>query len=422
MTFALFFGAGNLIFPPFIGYESGENLWIAALGFITTGVCFPLLGTISGTIVNGRLELLGKKVGKWFYVLFPIIIYLCIGPLFIIPRSASVTYTMGIEPFLSSPSFTIMVLVTGIYFIISGYFALNQGKMVTIIGKFITPALFIVIGIIVIKAMISPVGEVSIVTGDYVSSPYFKGFVEGFLTMDTLGALVVSNILVVTIKDYGISDKKDIVKYASIASLIAGVALTIIYASLSYVGSRATIFGPIENGGVLLTYVMEFMFGKSGVVLLGIVIALACISTSIGVTSASSRFFHSVYPRLSYKTWVIIITLISFLISNIGLNTLIKITVPVLTIIYPEAIIVILLSFIYKYISKSRYIYKVTVITALIISVVNTFDSLEISIPLLTNIFSYLPLYSVTLGWIVPSIILGSITYIFEMFYINKTI
>lgn len=408
-----------MIFPPFIGFQSGENLWFSVLGFVTTGVCLPLLGAIAGALVNGKIELLGKMVGKWFYAIFPFIIYLAIGPLFIIPRSASVTYTMGIEPLVSGNGRLIMFITTAIYFLISGYFALKPSKMVGVIGKFITPALFIVIGVIVVYTIVSPIGDVSKVTSEYMTSPYFKGFVEGFLTMDALGALVVANIIVGTIKRHGVEDKKQIIKYTTIAAIIAGTALAIIYISLAYVGSRATIFGEVQNGAVLLAYVMHYMFGKPGLIVLAIVIALASLSTSIGVTSASSNFFYSRTKKFNYNIWVMGITLVSFIISNVGLDLLIEITIPVLTIIYPEAIVIILLAFLYKYIGKTKYVYSVTVITALVISIVNTLGSLGVNIPIITNVFKYLPLYDVTLGWIVPTIVFGFATYFYEKYLIK---
>ena len=414
MTFALFFGAGNLIFPPLIGYQSGQNFIFAVLGFVTTGVCLPLLGAIAGSMVYGKIELLGKKVGNWFYTIFPTIIYLAIGPIFIIPRSASVTYTIGVEPLLENHSSIIMFLVTLIYFIISYYFVINSHKMVDFIGKIITPLLFLVIGIMVIFAVINPAGPIGNSTGEYVHTPYFKGFVEGFLTMDALGALVVANILVSTFKDYGIHDKKDIVKYASIASIIAGIGLTLVYMALTYVGATSNVFSGITNGAVILTNVMSYMFGDFGVAILGIIIAFACLSTSIGVTSASSRYFHNKFPKLSYKKWVMIISLVSFLIANIGLDKLIEITVPVLTIIYPAVIIVIILAFLYDRIKNTKFVYSITVITALLISIVNTLDSLNVKIPFVTKLFEELPLYNVTLGWIIPTLIVGVITFLIE--------
>ncbi len=414
MTFALFFGAGNLIFPPLIGYQSGQNFIPSVLGFVTTGVCLPLLGAIAGSMVYGRIELLGKKVGKWFYTIFPTIIYLAIGPIFIVPRSASVTYTIGIEPLLQKHSSVIMFFVTLIYFVISYYFVMNSHKMVDFIGKIITPLLFIVIGIMVIFVMVNPAGPIGTPTGDYVHTPYFKGFVEGFLTMDALGALVVANILVATFKDYGIEDKKDIVKYASIASIIAGIGLTFVYIALTYVGATSNVFTGITNGAVILTNVMGYMFGDFGIGILGIVIAFACLSTSIGVTSASSRYFHSKFPSLSYKKWVIIVSFVSFLIANIGLDKLIEITIPVLSIIYPAVIIVIILAFLYEKIKDTKILYSITVITALCISIINTLDSLNIKIPLITKLFEKLPLYNVTLGWIVPTLIIGTITFLIE--------
>ncbi|MEF9952155.1 MAG: branched-chain amino acid transport system II carrier protein [Clostridium sp.] len=413
MTFALFFGAGNVIFPPFIGYEAGVNLPYAIAGFITTGVFIPLMAVVSASMVNGDLNTLSNRAGKLFGSVFPFIIYLAIGPLFIIPRSASVTYTMGIKPLIGD-DFKLMILATFIYFVISGYLALSQGKMVSIIGKVITPLLIITICIIVIKSIVSPLGSLTPPNELYSQSPYFKGFVEGFLTMDALGALVIANILVVTFNSYSITSKKEIVKYSLYAAVIASILLSIIYAALSYVGGVYGGDGGFTNGGDLLASAAYSMFGKGGSYLLSIVIALACLSTSIGVTSASSRFFSSRFKSLSYKKWVIIITIISFVISNIGLDALISITVPVLTIIYPATIVVIVLGFFESLLSDTKYVYKVAVYSAFIISLINTMDSLSIRIPFLTDVFRVLPLYNVSLSWIIPTTLFTVLTLLVE--------
>ncbi|MEG0481415.1 MAG: branched-chain amino acid transport system II carrier protein [Clostridium sp.] len=411
MTFALFFGAGNVIFPPFIGYESGYNLSYAITGFITTGVLLPLMAVVSASMVNGDLNTLSARGGRLFGRVFPFIIYLAIGPLFIIPRSASVTYTMGVKP-LFGDGFSIMLIATLIYFIISGYLALSQSKMVSIIGKVITPLLIVTISMIVIKAIISPVDLLSTPGNDYIENPYFKGFVEGFLTMDALGALVVANILVTTLNGFNITSNRDIVKYSSYAAIIASVLLSIIYAGLSYVGAVYSKSFEFTNGGDLLASATYSMFGNSGAYLLAIVIALACLSTSIGVTSASSRFFSERIGRLSYRAWVIIVTIVSFFISNIGLDAIISITVPVLTIIYPGAIVIIVLGFFSKYLENCKYVYSVGVYTAFIISLINTIDVLSIKIPFITDAIRLLPLYNVSLSWILPTVILTLFSYI----------
>ncbi|MEG2338602.1 MAG: branched-chain amino acid transport system II carrier protein, partial [Clostridium sp.] len=271
MTFALFFGAGNVIFPPFIGYESGYNLSYAITGFITTGVLLPLLAVVSASMVNGDLNTLSARGGRMFGRVFPFIIYLAIGPLFIIPRSASVTYTMGVKP-LFGEGFGIMLIATLIYFIISGYLALSQSKMVSIIGKIITPLLIVTIAMIVIRAAISPLDLVSAPSDAYADNPYFKGFVEGFLTMDALGALVVANILVTTLNGFNITSKRDIVKYSSYAAIIASILLSIIYAGLSYVGAIYSKSFEFTNGGDLLASATYSLFGNSGSYLLAIVI------------------------------------------------------------------------------------------------------------------------------------------------------
>lgn len=239
----------------------------------------------------------------------------------------------------------ILLLYTFAYFAITYYLSLNPSKLVDRIGKYLTPLLLIMISIIIVKAISSPVGSISTPSDSYQEAPFFKGFIEGFLTMDALAALVFGIIVINAIKEKGVTNKKSIAKSTIVAGLIAALGLSIIYISLAYIGATSQTFGTFENGSVLLTNLVQHLFGQYGLSLLGITMLFACLTTSVGLVSACGRFFTTLFPKISYNKIILIICLFSFGVSNLGLSMLIKLSLPILIVIYPVAIVLIILAF-----------------------------------------------------------------------------
>ncbi|WHY31129.1 branched-chain amino acid transport system II carrier protein [Bacillus wiedmannii] len=416
MLFALFLGAGNLIFPPVLGQQAGENVWIATIGFLVTGVGLPLLAVTAVAFVEGDLKALSSRVHPIFAFIFPLISYLAIGPFFAIPRTGAVSFEMGMKPFLSEAMVSewyMLFLFTIVFFGITWYLSLNPSKLVDWFGKFLTPLLVLIVAVIVGKAIIDPIGEPAAPLAAYKENAFFGGFIQGYLTMDAISALVFGIVVVQVIRSKGIKESSEVAKITVVSGIIAVLGLTLIYLSLAYLGSTSTSLGVSENGGLILTNVVNELYGTSGKILLGLVIILACLTTSVGLTSACAGFFTNIFPKLSHKTIVTMVCVFSLIVSNLGLTQLIAVTLPVLMIIYPVAIVLIVLSYFHKWIGKRNTIYIGAILGALLISFFNGLESANIQIDAISNVLQMLPLYKEGIGWLIPSCIGGILGFFF---------
>lgn len=423
MLFALFLGAGNMIFPPMLGQEAGTNIWLALAGFLVTGVGLPLLAVVAIARSGGDLQTLATRVHPIYGVVFTIIVYLAIGPLFGIPRTGTVAYEIGITPFIPDdlaekrmPLFIFTIL----YFGITIWLSLNPSKLVDRIGKILTPALLIVLILLVSKSIITPMGTLQKPNDDYATTPFFKGFIEGYLTMDTLGALVFGIIVVRFIRGKGITNKKSITKIGLAASVIAAFGLGLVYLSLAFIGATSTeAIGIKDHGGAILAEAATYLYGSSGIAILSLIIIFACITTSVGLVSASATYFSSLLPAVSYPVLVIILSAFSFIFSNFGLERLIGYSLPVLIIIYPLAIVLIILSFADHLFHGHRSVYVGALIFTGLISIIDGFNAANITseallslLDKLNSVVSFLPFYDEGVGWLLPAIVGALLGYI----------
>lgn len=408
MLFALFFGAGNMIFPPFLGQEAGTNVWPAIIGFLVTGVGLPLLGIIA-VAKTGDFETLANRVHPIFAVIFTVVLYLVIGPFFAIPRTGTVSFEIGVLPFLSetaAKSGLPLLLFTFVYFAITAWLSMNPSKLVDRIGKILTPSLLIILAVFVIKSFITPLGKPQVPTGPYIDGAFFKGFVEGYLTMDALAALVFGIIVVSSIKGFGVTNTKAITKLCISAGVIAASALALVYLSLAHIGSTSPdAIGLHENGGTLLSATANYLFGSFGAIILALAILFACLTTAIGLVTSCSQYFSKLIPRFSYKSLVIVFSLFSAIISNIGLTQLISFSVPVLVFIYPLAIVLVFLSFAHNAFNGYSLVYICALIPTGFIGLVDGLNAAGVNISALTNVLNALPFFAQGIGWLVPAII-----------------
>lgn len=424
MLFALFFGAGNLIFPAMLGQSAGTNVWSANAGFVVTGVGLPLLGVLAlGFSGKGDLHAMASKVHPLFGIIFTTILYLAIGPLFAIPRTGSVSYEIGVKPFLGNDvGFMPLLIFTLIFFAITCFFSLNASKIVDIVGKVLTPLLLIFIGILIVTAIVNPLGDFKAPTETYMDNAFFKGFQEGYLTMDTLASFVFGIIVINAIRDKGITAKKQVMFTCMKAGLIAAGLLAIIYTALTYIGASSVgKLGLLDNGGTVLSGVSTYYFGPNGRLLLGLIVVAACLTTSIGLITACSSYFHKIFPSISYKKIAIILSVFSALFANVGLMKLIAISVPVLTAIYPIAICLIFLTFLNSVFNDRSEVYIGCIGLTFIVSLFDGLNAAGITIKFIDDLFNtILPLYSVGLGWILPAIVGGILGYLVTMVTSNK--
>lgn len=404
MLFSMFFGAGNLIFPAFLGNAAGTQMWVSLAGFIITAVGLPILGVIA-VGKAGSLNTLSTRVHPWFAMIFPFLIYLSIGPGLAIPRAGTVAYEMSIKPFLPhalSGSPVMLLIYTLVFFALVLYLSLSPSKLVDRFGKLLTPILLILIAIIFVKAILTPVDSLSKPIELYANNSFFQGFLDGYLTMDALAALVYGIVVVNTIRLKGIKDDSSLSKYMLFAGLGAGILLAIIYSILTYLGASVSALDQMDNGANVLTLVMNELFGQAGIILLGILFTVACLCVSISLVISCGEYFSRLMPFLSYKTWASIVAVISFIIANLGLNQILAISVPILGAIYPLAIILIILGLLNRFVNHSIYLYGI-ILTA-IFSFIDTINTALLD-NAWSNMLSFIPLYGQGVGWVVPAIV-----------------
>lgn len=424
MLFAMFFGAGNMIFPPMLGQLSGENFLHSVAGFVVTDAGLSILGIAAVVMVGTKLDDLVGLIGPKFSVFVGVMIYLLIGPLFALPRTGTVSFELAVVPFIPDDisKVTFSVIFTAIFFGITYILSLNPSKIVDIVGKVLTPVLLISIAVICITCFFNPVGEIGAATGDYASIPFFKGMIEGYLALDGLAALAFAIVVINAVKDFGISEPKAIAKYTLLAGILAGVGLGVTYLALGYVGAQTSNGPAFENGGQLLATVVFKLLGTGGNIVLGIAVLLACLTTSIGLASSFSDYFNLILPKFSYKRILAIVCVFSFALSNVGLTTMIHFTLPALVMIYPPAIALILLSFCNRWIKNKSEAYALALLLAFIIGIFDGLKTANISLGSLSELVSRIPLFDLGLGWVIPAIIgclIGSLPCV--KFLSNKT-
>lgn len=420
MLFGMFFGAGNLIFPPMVGKMAGKNVWFTMVFFCITAVILPIMGVIAVAKANG-LKNLAHRVGNRFSEIFTACVYLSIGPALAIPRAGSVPFEMVIRPYLPEAfsGHLALFLYTLVFFGLAFWLVLTPNKLVERIGRFITPTLLILLGLMFLVALVKGMPPIGQALGEnYQANAGFSGFIDGYSTMDTLAALNFGLIISMVIQDFNINQEKDIIATTIKAGLAAGSILAVIYFALAYLGaSTAGLFPETTNGAQILSQVSGYLLGRGGAIFIGTVFTIACLTVSVGLITSSGKYFASLGQKVTYKHWVIIWTLLSFVFSNIGLDAIIKYNLVVLFVLYPIAIVLIILALCDRWVEADPWMYRSGVYVAAIISGVRALEmkgGLEIKVPLVQPLFSRLPLYKVDLGWLVPVLVVLLITYILK--------
>ncbi|MFP5340419.1 MAG: branched-chain amino acid transport system II carrier protein [Gammaproteobacteria bacterium] len=404
MTFALFLGAGNIIFPPSAGMAAGAFIWQEALGFLLTGVGLPLLTVVALARVGGGMDRLTAPLGNVAGTVLAVAVYLAIGPLFATPRTAVVSFEMGIAPF-SGNSGMPLFLYTLVFFAAMLFLVLNPGQLVNRIGKFITPVLLSALLVLGGAAIFAPAGEVGAATEGYRASPLIKGFLEGYLTMDTLGALVFGIVIATAIRDRGVTEPALVTRYSMIAGVIAAIGLSLVYLALFYLGATSQgIAAGAENGVQILTTYVQHTFGTPGSLLLAVVITLACLTTAVGLTTACGEFFSALLP-VSYRAVVIVFALFSLLVANQGLTQLISVSVPVLVGLYPLAIVLVALSLLDRFWLSAPRVFVPVMAVTLVFGVVDGLAAAGLG-DWVPPLFSQLPLADQSMGWLVPVLLM----------------
>lgn len=408
--FAIFFGAGNMIFPPAMGQVAGEHYLQALAGFILTDAGIALLGMIAVVLVGNKIMDLGDLVSRRFSLILSVTVYLLIGPLFALPRTGSVSYELAVRPYVPEDyGWLASLLVTAVFFSLTYYLSGNPSKVVDIIGKYMTPVLIISIVLLYLACLFLDksqhalqYGPIQGAQGEYRNIAFFKGMIEGYNALDGPAGPVFAIIIINAVTGFQVKERKHVVKYTVISGIGAVVILSGIYYMLTYIG--ATTHTVFENGGVLLHEVASDLLGPAGGLVLGASVFLACMTTSIGLTTSFADYFHELCPSVSYRKITAMVCLFSFAVSNVGLSYLIAVSQPVLMIIYPVLIVLILLSFFRKWIGEKKMVYILSMAAAFVPAFLNAMDNIGMTFGILTEYARKLPFYQLHLGWIVPAV------------------
>lgn len=415
LLFGLFFGAGNLIFPVHMGQAAGANSVAAILGFVITGVGLPLLGVAAMGLSRSEslLELSGQ-VGKGYGLFFTVLLYLTIGPCFAIPRCATTSFTVGVEPLLDGGSGTVWLLIFSvIFFLLVLFFSLRPSGILTWVGRVINPIFLIFLSLLVIASLVNPMAQVSQVVpeGDYAAQPFLTGFLEGYNTMDTLAALAFGITIVQVLRQLGLRRPEDIAKGTCLSGLFSCLLMALIYALITWMGAQSRGAYPLSaNGGIALADIAHHYFGRAGQLILAATVTLACLKTSIGLVTSCAETFSLLFPKLSYKTWTWIFSLFPLVVSNLGLTAIISFSLPVLMFLYPLSITLILLSLSGNLFGRDRRVFvSVTAFTlaaALLDFLAALPESAKAALHLdgiLLWANTYIPLFPYGLGWLIPA-------------------
>ncbi|MBC5995900.1 branched-chain amino acid transport system II carrier protein [Romboutsia ilealis] len=405
--FSMFFGAGNLLFPPYLGLVSGDN-WLTSLGgFVLADVGLALLVLLAVVKGTGKLESVLIRGGKGLANVIGAAAVICIGPLLAIPRTAATTYEMGIQPMLNTSGSVIPVIVSVVFFGLTLVLTIKPSKVVDIVGKVLTPLLILSLIALIVLGVLNPIGEIS--SNVMIENNLFaEGVSQGYLTMDALAAGVFAGVIINAIINKGYNKTSEKVTLTIKAGLVAAIALALIYGGLTYLGATlSTKFGIDTPQALLMVEITSALLGNPGKILLCVIVSLACLTTAIGLTSATGEYFSNITNgKLKYETIVVLVCVFSAIVSNFGVGTIIKFSAPILEIVYPVLMALVLLSLTCSRVRNDN-IFKCAAYVTLIVSLLTVANGLWKVAPFVEK----LPLAPLGFNWILPAIggaIIGS--------------
>lgn len=397
--FSMFFGAGNLLFPPSVGVAVGKDWFQAGLGFFLTGIGLPLLGILAFTKV-GSLDEFANKVSNRFNMIYSTVLILVIGPLFAIPRTGSTTFEMGVLPlFPSSNPMLIAISTSIIFFGVTLFLVLNESSITDILGKFLTPIILAILSLITILGVTSNLGTPvdSVISGNSFS----YGFVSGYQTMDALASVLFGVIIIRGLEGKGITDTEEQKSFLSNAGFIAAIGLGFIYLSLIYLGAQISSIKGLSTAQTTLT-LAEMTLGNVGKIAFGICVAAACLTTSVGLVALASEWFSKLL-KISYKKIALSICIFSTILSVAGLDYIISLSIPVLIILYPVTIVLILLNI---FGIKNHITFKSVVTVTLAVSIAEMLKIEQLN---------FIPLAKHGFPWIIPALMAFGISLAFKV-------
>ncbi len=398
MLFSMFFGAGNLIFPPEVGVSSGTNFWPATLGFLAAGVALPVLAIIAVAISGQSVRDIGNHGGKFFGVAFSVVAYLAIGAFYALPRTGAVSMETAITPLLGWEGTFANGAFNVVFFLIALALAWRPNSIIDTLGKFLTPALVILLVVLITVATTTNPRMPGTPTEDYASSPFVTGLFEGYNTMDAIAGLAFSIVIVSSLRSKGFSQRGELLRGTIIAALIAAVLLASIYLGLAWIGQTMPNGSSYDSGAALLADASNLTLGTVGQAVFSAIVILACLTTAVGLISSTSEFFAMLVPKTTYHMWACLFTALSIAFAFQGLDTVLSIAVPFIVFLYPPAISLIALTLLQPAV-KRWVIFYWAFRLALWVSVLWS-AATSLGAPL-----DFSPGQSVGLGWVVPTLL-----------------
>jgi LIVCS family branched-chain amino acid:cation transporter len=405
--FSLFFGAGNLILPPFLGYQAGEAWVLVSLGFALSAVIVPILAIYGYARLQGTMLDFANKVSPFFALLYAILVY-AISIALPSPRTASVTYEMAVQPYFGITSLWSSV----VYFSLVLMFVLNRSQIVNLIGKFLTPLIILLLLFII---CIGFFGDMEPIRSSFFENAFSEGILEGYQTFDAIGGVVVGGVIVISLSlgaNYSYQEKKSIIAKSG---LIAGLGLFSIYGGLIALGALNSGTLDVENRTELLTLLSIETLGNYGTAFLAVLVALACFTTAVGIVTGTSDFVKGLAgdSQIAYKITAVLGCLLGVMIGQFNVHYIINIAVPALMFIYPITIVLILLNALPKKFA-SRIIFKGVTVITLLFSIPD-FLLFVFSEEFVTSIREWIPLSKYSLGWVLPAMFVFMVLNISKM-------
>ncbi len=415
MLFGMFFGAGNLIFPLILGAKAGKDMPLALLGMLVSAVGFPLLGIISMGISKseGLLDMAGR-VSKGFAYFFTCALYLTIGPLFAIPRCGATSFAVGFAPLSGEHRALFQLIFTLLFFAAVLIFSLRPSKITDTVGKWLNPIFLLLLSVLVFAVLLRPANGVSQVpvSEDYARGAVFSGFLQGYDTLDVLASLAFGIIVINVIRGYGVENPSDIAKSTVKSGVFSMTFMAVIYAVIALAGTECYSLyadrpsNPDFTGGDAFSVIAEHYFGRAGLVILALTVTFCCLKTAVGLVTSCSETFVEMFPKgPKYKTYAVGFSVFSFAVSNIGLSNIISFSAPVLYLLYPLAIVLVLLNLFGKFFKNRQCVFVTTMLftgAAALCDLIRV-SGIEALSETVSAIGRVLPLYGVGMGWILPS-------------------
>jgi branched-chain amino acid:cation transporter, LIVCS family len=397
--FAVFFGAGNLIFPPSIGFVSGTDWPTALAGFVLTGIILPLLGLIAVLNAEGKFEVLTNPISPWFYKIYNILCMLCIAMVVTVPRTAATTHEIGVQTlFPNFPAFGTMI----IFFAVNYYFANDRSNLIDKVGKVLTPALLVILLFIIFKGTFDPIGAP---IDSKLPNSFSNAFTSAYQTGDLFTGLLCASVFIGAVVNKGYKDPRNVRKVAINGTIIAGVGLLIVYGGLLFIGATGGGHFPKDiESTALLTGLVQNLLGDYGTIFLAVAVALACLTTAIGITASIADFLSQLTNnKVNYRTWVLVICVSGVSVGLLGVENIINFALPLFLGLYPLSIVIVFLGVFRKYIPNAGA-YKGAVLLTVLISVFEMLGAYGLEIKLANDLISMIPLSANGLAWLLPAI------------------